>query len=69
MSKELVVKCPTCEKKFVYKTSKSRPFCTERCRMIDLGHWFDESYTVEGVDGTVYIENPVLLGDAVDEDY
>jgi endogenous inhibitor of DNA gyrase (YacG/DUF329 family) len=69
MSKNLAVKCPTCDKKFIYKTSESRPFCTERCKMVDLGHWFDESYTVSGQDGTVYIEDPELLGTSVDEDY
>lgn len=57
MSKELIVKCPTCEKKYNYYSSKFRPFCTEKCKMIDLGHWFDESYSINGTDGTVYIED------------
>lgn len=56
MDKTLSVKCPTCEKKFNYYKSEFRPFCCEKCKMIDLGHWFDESYTIEGRDGTVYIE-------------
>ncbi|MFT6068232.1 MAG: endogenous inhibitor of DNA gyrase (YacG/DUF329 family) [Bacteriovoracaceae bacterium] len=46
MKKNLEVKCPHCEKKFNYYEGKFRPFCTERCQMIDLGHWFDESYAV-----------------------
>jgi endogenous inhibitor of DNA gyrase (YacG/DUF329 family) len=44
--KKLQVKCPKCKKKFEYYSSKFRPFCTERCKMIDLGHWLDESYSV-----------------------
>lgn len=40
------VKCLHCEKEFIYKTSPYRPFCSERCKMIDLGHWLNESYTV-----------------------
>ena len=44
--KELSVICPTCKKKFSYYTSEFRPFCSERCRLIDLGQWLDESYTV-----------------------
>jgi endogenous inhibitor of DNA gyrase (YacG/DUF329 family) len=31
---------------FSYYESESRPFCTERCKQIDLGHWFQESYVV-----------------------
>lgn len=46
MSKTFQVECPTCNKKFNYYESKFRPFCTERCRMVDLGHWLDENYKV-----------------------
>lgn len=46
MNKTFQVECPTCKKKFKYYDSKFRPFCSERCRMVDLGHWFDESYKV-----------------------
>jgi endogenous inhibitor of DNA gyrase (YacG/DUF329 family) len=46
MSKILEVKCPQCDKIFQYYTSESRPFCSEKCKMIDLGHWFEESYRV-----------------------
>lgn len=44
--KRLEVKCPTCEKKFNYYDSEFRPFCCEKCRLIDLGQWFSESYAV-----------------------
>lgn len=40
------VNCPTCKKKFNYFSSDFRPFCSERCRLIDLGQWLSESYTV-----------------------
>ena len=46
MTKKLIVKCPTCEKEFNYYSSEDRPFCTDRCRMIDMGHWFNESYAL-----------------------
>ena len=46
MNKSLQVTCPKCQKKFDYYTSEFRPFCCEKCRMIDLGHWLNESYTV-----------------------
>lgn len=44
--KKLEVTCPTCKKKFIYHDSQFRPFCSERCRLIDLGQWLTESYTV-----------------------
>jgi len=46
MNKNLVVKCPKCKTSFEYKKSKVRPFCSERCKEVDLGHWFQESYKV-----------------------
>lgn len=44
--KQLKVTCPTCKNKFNYYSSDFRPFCSERCRLIDLGQWLNESYTV-----------------------
>lgn len=44
--KKLEVVCPTCKKKFNYYSSEFRPFCSERCRLIDLGQWVTESYSV-----------------------
>ncbi len=46
MNKVLNVKCPQCSTEFSYYDSKFRPFCCERCRMIDLGHWLEESYKI-----------------------
>lgn len=44
--RKIEVQCPTCKKKFEYYSSEWRPFCSEKCRLIDLGQWLDESYTV-----------------------
>ena len=41
-----VVKCPTCGKKVQWATSPHRPFCSERCKLVDLGRWLDESYRI-----------------------
>ena len=46
MNKNLKVKCPHCDTIFSYYESDFRPFCSERCKMVDLGHWFKESYKV-----------------------
>ncbi len=42
--KRINVKCPQCESKFSYYESEFRPFCSEKCKMIDLGNWFTEDY-------------------------
>ena len=43
------VKCPTCQKDVEWnEQSKWRPFCSERCRLIDLGQWLEEDYRVAG---------------------
>jgi endogenous inhibitor of DNA gyrase (YacG/DUF329 family) len=39
------VNCPTC-KKPVQPDAKSFPFCTERCRLVDLGNWLDGRYRI-----------------------
>jgi len=40
------VKCPICEKPTTWKDNPYRPFCSERCKIIDLGRWASEDYTV-----------------------
>ena len=41
-----VVKCPYCGKETPYEGNEFRPFCSERCKMIDFGAWADERYAV-----------------------
>lgn len=41
------VKCPCCGKPAEYSPENpSRPFCSERCRLMDLGAWAQERYRV-----------------------
>lgn len=36
----ITIKCPTCGRHVAYqKDNPFRPFCSERCRLIDLGEW------------------------------
>ena len=45
------VPCPRCGRPAVFSPdNKWRPFCSERCKMIDLGKWAAEDYRVEGKD-------------------
>jgi hypothetical protein len=44
--KTLKLKCPTCKKEVVYSQENPfRPFCSEKCRLVDLGQWFEEDYS------------------------
>lgn len=40
------VKCPICRKESVWQGNPDRPFCSERCRLIDLGNWATGEYAV-----------------------
>ncbi|MFA6903399.1 MAG: DNA gyrase inhibitor YacG [Gallionellaceae bacterium] len=46
--KPAVVACPQCGKEVLWnkEVSPFRPFCSERCKLIDLGQWASESYAV-----------------------
>ncbi|WP_092350043.1 DNA gyrase inhibitor YacG [Desulfuromusa kysingii] len=44
----LEVKCPRCGKKTIWSENPARPFCSEQCRIIDLGCWATEEYRVVG---------------------
>ena len=42
-----IVKCPTCRRPVEWSAaSVYRPFCSDRCRLIDLGAWFDEKHRI-----------------------
>ncbi len=42
-------RCPTCRKSLRFQKTADLPFfpfCSDRCRLIDLGKWADESYKI-----------------------
>jgi len=42
-----IVTCPQCGKEHLWDTNnRFRPFCSERCKLIDLGKWANEEYRV-----------------------
>ncbi len=48
-SKPLVVACPNCGTEALWDSrNKYRPFCSERCKLMDLGQWAAERYRVAG---------------------
>jgi hypothetical protein len=57
MARKLNLKCPIC-KKVVTSKDVEFPFCSDRCRLIDLGKWASGAYV---------ISSPVQDGDALEE--
>ena len=47
------VKCPTCRKETAWENNPYRPFCSDRCRLIDLGGWAQERYRIPGEEADV----------------
>lgn len=43
------MQCPLCKGEFDPTLSTAMPFCSERCRNIDLGRWLGEEYTLPHV--------------------
>ena len=41
-----LVKCPRCSKEKEYNGNEFRPFCSERCKMLDFGAWADGEYGI-----------------------
>ncbi|MFO7765500.1 MAG: DNA gyrase inhibitor YacG [Pelovirga sp.] len=42
------IRCPYCGAETSWQGNPSRPFCSERCRLIDLGRWDNGEYVVPG---------------------
>ena len=44
-----IMPCPTCKKSIEWNPSNTfRPFCSERCKLIDLGAWASEEHNIAG---------------------
>jgi endogenous inhibitor of DNA gyrase (YacG/DUF329 family) len=41
-------RCPICKKEALWEDNLFRPFCSERCRLIDLGKWASDDYRIAG---------------------
>lgn len=50
-------KCPTCNKPVQWKDNPFRPFCSERCKLIDFGAWVNEEYSVPSEESRPSLED------------
>ena len=39
-----VPRCPVCDRPIDPNKPETKPFCSQRCKQIDLGRWLDERY-------------------------
>ena len=60
------MKCPTCGRRLDQPGNDLRfgPFCSERCRSIDLGNWLDAAYRIS----TPVAEEDLDQGQATDDE-
>jgi endogenous inhibitor of DNA gyrase (YacG/DUF329 family) len=42
------VRCPSCRRETSWKGNAYRPFCSERCKLLDLAAWANERYRIPG---------------------
>jgi len=55
-----ILACPTCRRSVPWREdSRYRPFCSERCKLIDLGAWAAEEHAIPGND----LEDEMFSGD------
>ena len=63
----MLVKCPRCGKQVEYEGNEFRPFCSERCKMIDLGAWADEEYALPAESSEMTEEDIATLEKALEK--
>ena len=61
-------RCPTCKRPFDPQDSRAMPFCSDRCRSIDLGRWLNEEISVPVNEEEGFDEDRPQLPDDEDED-
>ena len=55
----LIITCPTCGANVEWtEQSAARPFCSERCKLIDLGAWASEEYRMTVDEDAAATETP-----------
>lgn len=65
----LIVDCPNCKNSVTWNSeSQYRPFCSERCKLIDLGEWAEENHKIsQPIQGNEPISEEML--DALEDQF
>ena len=62
-----VVKCPACGKETQFEGNEFRPFCSERCKLLDFGAWADEEYSLPAEGQEISEEDAAEIENAMRE--
>jgi len=46
MKKSRLIRCPSCKREGDWFSGRFGPFCSRRCKLIDLGKWFEEEHAI-----------------------
>jgi hypothetical protein len=44
----MIIICPACRRKTTWEENPWRPFCSERCKLVDFDKWVEEEYSIAG---------------------
>lgn len=62
-----IVKCPHCGKETEFTGNEFRPFCSERCKLLDFGAWADEEFRLPSESATLSEEDVDAIEKATEE--
>lgn len=62
-----IVRCPHCGKETEYAGNDSRPFCSDRCKLLDFGEWADEKFAIPSETAALSEEDIDAIERAVEE--
>jgi endogenous inhibitor of DNA gyrase (YacG/DUF329 family) len=62
------MRCPVCKRETAWKGNPFRPFCSERCKLIDLGNWLAERYRINVAEDEKLLGDPLQPREAVEGD-
>lgn len=63
-----LVKCPTCGKQVEWAGNEHRPFCTEKCKLLDLGEWIEGNYSLPDEGSGLSEEDVRMIEAALESD-
>lgn len=63
-----LIKCPNCSKEVEYEGNEFRPFCSERCKLLDFGAWVEEEYALPAEASEVSEEDLEVIEKAYEKD-
>ncbi|CAN5122167.1 DNA gyrase inhibitor YacG [soil metagenome] len=62
-----IVKCPHCGTETEFTGNEFRPFCSERCKLLDFGAWADEEFRLPSESAALNEEDVEAIEQAMEE--